>query len=72
MQDLLNKVKQNTSTFFERMVVELLVKIGYGGSINDAGKAIGKSGDEGIDAIIKEDTFGLDTIYVQAKNGILL
>jgi restriction system protein len=54
------------------MVVELLVKIGYGGSINDAGKAIGKSGDEGIDAIIKEDTFGLDTIYVQAKNGILL
>jgi restriction system protein len=49
------------------MVVELLVKIAYGGSITDAGKAIGKSGDEGIDGVIKEDIFGLDTIYVQAK-----
>ena len=45
MQDLLNKVKQNTATFFEKIVVELLVKIGYGGSITDAGKAIDKSGD---------------------------
>jgi restriction system protein len=67
MQDLLNKVKQNTAIFFEKMVVELLVKIGYDGSITDAGKAIGKSGDEGIDGVIKEDIFGLDTIYVQAK-----
>jgi len=49
------------------MVVELLVKTGYGGSITDAGKAIGKSGDEGIDGVIKENIFGLDTIYVQAK-----
>jgi restriction system protein len=49
------------------MVVELLVKMGYGGSIKDAGKAIGKSGDEGIDGTIKEDKLGLDIIYIQAK-----
>ena len=55
------------STFFERLVVELLVKMGYGGSIKDAGKAIGKSGDEGIDGTIKEDKLGLDIIYIQAK-----
>ena len=54
-------------SFFERIVVQLLVKMGYGGSIQDAGKAIGKSGDEGIDGIIKEDKLGLDVIYVQAK-----
>ena len=53
--------------FFERIVVDLLVKMGYGGSIQDAGKAIGKSGDEGIDGIIKEDKLGLDVIYIQAK-----
>jgi restriction system protein len=48
-------------------VVELLVKMGYGGSIADAGKAVGKSGDEGIDGTIKEDKLGLDIIYIQAK-----
>lgn len=48
-------------------MVELLVKMGYGGSIKDAGEAIGKSGDEGIDGIIKEDRLGLDIIYIQAK-----
>lgn len=53
--------------FFERLVVELLVKMGYGGSIKDAGRAIGKSGDEGIDGTIKEDKLGLDIIYIQAK-----
>jgi restriction system protein len=47
--------------------VELLVKMGYGGSIKDAGKALGKSGDEGIDGTIKEDKLGLDIIYIQAK-----
>ena len=54
-------------SFFERLVVELLVKMGYGGSIKDAGKAIGKTGDEGIDGTIKEDKLGLDIIYIQAK-----
>lgn len=66
-QDLLSKVVSLTPAFFERLVVELLVKMGYGGSIKDAGKAIGKSGDEGIDGTIKEDKLGLDIIYIQAK-----
>lgn len=67
LSDLLEKVKQCSPEFFERIVVELLVSMGYGGSFEDAGKAIGKSGDEGIDGIIKEDRLGLDVIYVQAK-----
>lgn len=53
--------------FFEHLVVELLVKMGYGGSRRDAGERIGRSGDGGIDGIIKEDRLGLDVIYLQAK-----
>ncbi|WP_348535430.1 restriction endonuclease [Komarekiella delphini-convector] len=53
--------------FFERLVIDLLIKMGYGGSRRDAGKAIGKSGDGGIDGIIKEDKLGLDVVYIQAK-----
>ncbi|WP_326923982.1 restriction endonuclease [Bacillus haynesii] len=60
-------MKSCTPEFFERLVVELLVAMGYGGSIQDAGKAIGRSGDGGIDGIIKEDILGLDMLYVQAK-----
>jgi restriction system protein len=52
---------------FEKIVVELLLKMGYGGSREDAGKSVGKRGDEGIDGIIKEDKLGLDIIYIQAK-----
>jgi restriction system protein len=66
-EDLLNKLKQTNPAFFERIVVELLVKMGYGGSRADAGKAIGRSGDGGIDGIIKEDKLGLDVVYIQAK-----
>ena len=66
-QDLLNKVISLSPAFFERLVVELLVKMGYGGSIKDAGRAIGRSGDEGIDGTIKEDKLGLDIIHIQAK-----
>jgi restriction system protein len=66
-QDLINRVLTLSPAFFERLVVELLVKMGYGGSIKDAGKAMGKSGDEGIDGTIKEDKLGLDIIYIQAK-----
>lgn len=66
-QDLMAQVMSMPPAFFERLVVELLVKMGYGGSIKDAGKAIGKSGDEGIDGTIKEDKLGLDIIYIQAK-----
>jgi len=65
--ELIKKLKQTNPTFFERIVVELLVKMGYGGSRADAGKAIGRSGDGGIDGIIKEDKLGLDVVYIQAK-----
>jgi len=66
-QELLQKIKSCSPSFFENLVVELLVKMGYGGSIKDAGQSIGQSGDEGIDGIIKEDRLGLDVIYIQAK-----
>jgi restriction system protein len=65
--ELLGKLKKISPAFFERIVVELLVKMGYGGSRADAGKAIGRSGDGGIDGIIKEDKLGLDVVYIQAK-----
>jgi len=65
--ELLARVKKSSPSFFERVVVELLVKMGYGGSRADAGKAIGKTGDGGIDGIIKEDKLGLDIVYIQAK-----
>jgi restriction system protein len=62
-----DRLKAEAPAVFERIVIELLVKMGYGGSRADAAQAIGKSGDEGLDGIIKEDRLGLDTIYVQAK-----
>jgi len=65
--ELLTRLKKISPAFFERVVVELLVKMGYGGSRADAGKAIGRSGDGGIDGIIKEDKLGLDVVYIQAK-----
>lgn len=65
--ELLTQVKASTPAFFERLVIDLLVGMGYGGSRQDAGRAIGKSGDGGIDGIIKEDKLGLDVIYLQAK-----
>ena len=66
-QELLERIKTKPSVFFERLVVELLVAMGYGGSLKDAGQAVGRSGDGGIDGIIKEDKLGLDYLYVQAK-----
>jgi restriction system protein len=65
--ELIEKIKSCTPQFFERLVVELLVAMGYGGSLADAGQAIGRSGDGGIDGIIKEDKLGLDVVCVQAK-----
>ncbi len=65
--ELLVQLKSSSPAFFEKVVVDVLVKMGYGGSIKDAGEAVGKSGDEGIDGIIKEDRLGLDIIYIQAK-----
>lgn len=65
--DLLERVKSCSPEFFERLVIDLLVGMGYGGSRSDAGQRVGKSGDGGIDGIIKEDKLGLDVINVQAK-----
>ena len=65
--EILSKLRASSPSFFENLVVELLVAMGYGGTRKDAGQAIGRSGDEGIDGIIKEDRLGLDTIYIQAK-----
>jgi len=65
--DLLEKIAKASPRFFERLVVDLLVAMGYGGSRQDAGQAIGRSGDDGIDGIIKEDRLGLDYVYIQAK-----
>jgi len=64
---LLDQVKSNTPKFFENLVVDLLIAMGYGGTKENAGKSIGQSGDEGIDGIINEDRLGLDIIYLQAK-----
>jgi restriction system protein len=66
-RDLLDTIKSCSPGFFEKLVVDMLTKMGYGGSRKDAGKALGKTGDGGIDGIIKEDKLGLDTIYIQAK-----
>ncbi len=66
-QELLDRVMNGDPTFFEQIVVQLLVAMGYGGTQADAGRAVGKSGDGGIDGIIKEDRLGLDSLYLQAK-----
>ena len=65
--DLLRLIMDSPPDFLERVVVDLVVGMGYGGSRKDAGEALGRSGDEGIDGIIKEDPLGLDIIYLQAK-----
>ena len=65
--EILTTIKGCSPAFFERLVIDLLVQMGYGGTRKDAGEAIGGSGDEGIDGIIKEDRLGLDIVYIQAK-----
>lgn len=65
--DLLDTLKECSPSYFEKIVIDVLIKMGYGGSDNAAGLAVGKSGDGGIDGIIKEDALGLDNIYIQAK-----
>jgi len=65
--EILEKIKSNSPVYFEKLVVDLMVAMGYGGSRADAGQSLGQSGDEGIDGIIKEDRLGLDVIYLQAK-----
>jgi len=68
--DLLVRVRAGTPKFFEHLVVDLLVAMGYGGSRVDAAQVVGKSGDGGIDGVIKEDRLGLDMVYVQAKRHV--
>lgn len=65
--DLLQAIMENSPQFFEKLVVELLLKMGYGGAFEEAGITVGKSGDEGIDGIIREDKLGFSSIYIQAK-----
>ena len=65
--ELLDRVKACAPAFFEQLVVQLLIRMGYGGSREEAGRAVGRSGDGGIDGIINEDRLGLDAIYLQAK-----
>lgn len=65
--ELLQTVKGCSPTFFERLVVDLLTRMGYGGSRKDAAERIGQTGDGGIDGVIKEDRLGLDIVYIQAK-----
>ena len=66
-REIVAKILANPPEFLERVIIDLVVKMGYGGNRKDAGEAIGRSGDEGIDGIIKEDPLGLDIIYLQAK-----
>jgi restriction system protein len=65
--DLIQRILQNSPSFFERVIVDLLVSMGYGGSRNDAATQLGGSGDGGVDGVINEDPLGLDRVYVQAK-----
>ena len=66
-EDLLTEIMDKTPEFFERLVVALLQKMGYGGAVEDSGLVVGQTGDEGIDGIIKEDKLGFNMIYIQAK-----
>ena len=66
-EEVLGKVRDSSPKFFERLVLDLLVRMGYGGSFADAATMLGTSGDEGVDGVIKEDKLGLDVVYVQAK-----
>ena len=65
--DLLERVLDGSSEFFERLIVDLLVSMGFGGSADIAGRAIGRSGDNGVDGVIDQDALGLDRVYIQAK-----
>jgi restriction system protein len=65
--ELLDRVRKATPAFFERLIVELLLAMGYGGTSEEAGRALGQSGDDGVDGVIDQDPLGVDQIFVQAK-----
>lgn len=66
-QDLLDRIRAAPAAFFERLIVSLLLGMGYGGSAIEAGRALGRSGDDGIDGVVDQDALGLDRVYIQAK-----
>lgn len=66
-QEVLARIQSAPPAFFERLIVSLLLKMGYGGSSRDAGRALGRSGDDGVDGVIDQDALGLDRVYIQAK-----
>ena len=66
-QELLERIRSAPPDFFERLIVNLLLSMGYGGSAVGAGRAIGRSGDDGVDGVIDQDSLGLDRVYIQAK-----
>lgn len=66
-QDVLDRLKQVSPDRFERLIIDVMLRLGYGGTLEDAGMALGRSGDEGVDGVIKQDRLGLDNIYLQAK-----
>ena len=66
-QDLLDRICAAPPDFFERLIVSLLLSMGYGGSTNDSGRTLGRSGDDGVDGVIDQDALGLDRVYMQAK-----
>jgi restriction system protein len=66
-QEMLARIMMAPPSFFERLVVSLLIAMGYGGSVKDAGRALGRSGDDGVDGVIDQDVLGLDRVYIQAK-----
>jgi restriction system protein len=66
-QELLERVKAMPPVFFEQLIVKLMLRLGYGGTADDAGQTLGKSGDGGVDGVINQDRLGLEKIYLQAK-----
>ena len=66
-QELLDRIYSSPPVFFERLIISLLLTMGYGGSETDAGRALGRSGDDGVDGVIDQDALGLDRVYIQAK-----
>ena len=66
-QDLLDRIREAPPEFFERLIVNLLLSMGYGGSTEEAGRTLGRSGDDGVDGVIDQDALGLDRVYIQAK-----
>ncbi len=66
-QELIDRVRRAPPDFFERLIVNLLLSMGFGGSVADVGRALGRSGDDGVDGVIDQDALGLDRIYIQAK-----